>query len=215
MRAASIGAGKPSHGEFDAIAGKLAPGLDLRHIGGLGKAAKYLTRLFPRLLARQREGLAAECVARPRAQRFRGAASDVGGTPAGAHDTPHQQCNAERGTERVELAWDRACVFGTPEARAGHLVPAAAASAIAATAAASSGNPAAIHASSAAASAAPRPGPFGTPRAMKSAALSGNVGALQRAGSVASRCQRASAAPWGARVQASSTRSVKRSGPSR
>src|SRR5215471_888044 len=121
MRAASIGAGKPSHGEFDAIAGKLAPGLDLRHIGGLGKAAKYLTCLFPRLLARQREGLAPESVARSRAQRFRRAASDVGGTTAGAHDAPRRQCNAERGTERVELAWDRARVFGTPEPRRGRV----------------------------------------------------------------------------------------------
>ena len=60
------------------------------------------------------------------------------------------------------------------------------------------------------ASAAPSARPFGTPRAMKSAALSGNAGALQRAGSVASACQRHLAAPCGARVQASSTRSVKR-----
>src|SRR5262249_17715623 len=111
-RAPSIGAGKPSHGKFDAIAGKLAPGFDLRHIGGLGKAAKYLTRLFPRLLARQREGLAPESVARRRAQRFGRAASDVGGTTAGGPDAPPPQCNAERGTERVERAWDRARGFG-------------------------------------------------------------------------------------------------------
>src|SRR5262249_25132028 len=87
--APSIRAGKPSHGEFDAIAGKLAPGFDLGHVGRLGKAAKHFTRLCARLLARQREGLAPKRVARPRMQRFRRAASDVGGTTAGAHDTPH------------------------------------------------------------------------------------------------------------------------------
>src|SRR5215472_16466887 len=85
----SIRAGKPSHGEFDATAGKLAPGFDLGHVGRLGKPAKHFTRLCARLLARQRQGLAPERVAWPRTQRFRRAASDVGGTTAGAHGTPH------------------------------------------------------------------------------------------------------------------------------
>src|SRR5262245_16324832 len=67
-----------------------------------------------------------------------------------------------------------------------HYEPAIAASAIADNVVRSLGNPAAIHAASAARSAAPSWGPLSTPRAMKSAALSGKTGALQRAGSVAS-----------------------------
>ena len=86
---------------------------------------------------------------------------------------------------------------------------------VAASAAGSVGNPASIHASSAAASAIPSRGPLDIPRARKSAALSGKAGGLQRAGRPASRRQRSSAALSGERVQASSTRSVKRSFPRR
>ena len=46
MRATSIRAGKPPHGEFDAIAGQHAPGLDLGHVGGLGETAEHFARLF-------------------------------------------------------------------------------------------------------------------------------------------------------------------------
>ena len=55
----------------------------------------------------------------------------------------------------------------------------------------SPGNPAAIQAASAARMASPSAGPFSTPRLMKSAALSGNTGAVQRAGKVASVYQSA------------------------
>src|SRR5262245_24055940 len=103
-RLCSIRAGKPSHGEFDAIAGKLAPGFDLGHVGRLGKAAKHFTRLCARLLARQREGLAPERIAWPHTQRFRRAASDVGGTTAGAHDTPRPRSVMPNGA-RSESSW--------------------------------------------------------------------------------------------------------------
>src|SRR5262245_34339853 len=92
---ASIGARKPSHGEFDAIAGEFAPGFDLRHVGRLGKAAEHFTRLFARFLARQRERLAPEGVARPRFERFGRAAGDVAGAVGPVHLHPPRKCNAE------------------------------------------------------------------------------------------------------------------------
>src|SRR5471032_1696609 len=83
-------------------------------------------------------------------------------------------------------------------------VDAATSLAIASSAPALLGNPAAIHAASAAANAAPSAGPFSTPRLMKSAALSGNTGALQRCGNVASVCQASSCAEPCERAQPSS-----------
>ncbi len=77
------------------------------------------------------------------------------------------------------------------------------------------GNPAATQAFSARSSAAPSKGPFSTPRAMKSAALSGNAGALQRCGNVASARHASSCALACERDHASSARSVKCSGPIR
>ena len=62
-------------------------------------------------------------------------------------------------------------------------------SAMASTAASSSGKSAASQASSASASTCPSSGPWAMPRAMKSAAFSGNFGALQRFGRVASSRQ--------------------------
>src|SRR6202035_5267974 len=99
---------------------------------------------------------------------------------------------------------------GENRGRHGHSPAQAAsvASASAASAALSIGKPAAIHFSSAAASAAPRRGPFSMPRLMKSFALSGKVGAVQRAGSVARLFHVASAALGGERAQAPSTRST-------
>src|SRR5262249_37984206 len=84
--------------------------------------------------------------------------------------------------------------------------PAIAASAIADNVARSLGNPAVIHAASAVRSAPPSFGPRSTPRAMKSAALSGKTGGLQSARSVASARQDRSAAPGGARDEANSRR---------
>jgi|SRR6476620_10163908 hypothetical protein len=69
--AMSIRARKPPQGELDAFAGEFAPGFDLGHVGRFGKAAEHFARLLPRLLARQREGLASKRVAWPRAERFR------------------------------------------------------------------------------------------------------------------------------------------------
>src|SRR5256885_2168613 len=66
-----------------------------------------------------------------------------------------------------------------------------------------------------AAKASPGAGPLATPSEKKSAALSGNFGACQRAGSVASSRQPGSAISTGARLQARSTPSVNVSGPSR
>src|SRR5262245_38492230 len=92
LKPISVRARKPAHGEFDAIAGEFAPGFDLGHVGRLGKAAEYLARLFARLLARQRESLAAEGVARARLQRFCRAAGDIGRRATGAHDSLTLQC---------------------------------------------------------------------------------------------------------------------------
>src|ERR1700687_5556733 len=81
-------------------------------------------------------------------------------------------------------------------------------SAMALSAASSRGKFAASQASSASASTCPSAGPSAIPRAMKSAAFSGNFGALQRAGRVASSRQSvalASSPP--ARAQASISRS--------
>src|SRR6187401_1622115 len=55
----SVRAREPPHGELDAVARQLAPGLDLGHVGGLGEAAEHLAGLLARGLARQREGVAA------------------------------------------------------------------------------------------------------------------------------------------------------------
>src|SRR3954464_7816728 len=90
-RATSIRAGKTPHGEFDAIAGQHTPGLDLGHVGGLGKPAEHLPRLLARGLPRQREGLAPERVARTHVagERFRRAPGDVGWTAGGVGKTPH------------------------------------------------------------------------------------------------------------------------------
>src|SRR5262245_43162306 len=97
----SIRAGKPSHSEFDAVSGKLAPGFDLGHVGRLGKAAKHFPRLLPRFLARQRESLASKRVARARTQPFRRAAGDIGGTATGTHDSSIYKSRAERLPRRV------------------------------------------------------------------------------------------------------------------
>src|SRR3954470_23217614 len=83
--AASIGGGQPPHRELDPPVGQFAPAFDLGHVGGLGKPAEYLARLFARLLARQRERLAAERIGFALAQRLRGAARDVCGSSAGTH----------------------------------------------------------------------------------------------------------------------------------
>src|SRR5262245_38740834 len=99
--AMSIRARKPPHGELDAFAGEFAPGFDLGHVGRFGKAAEHFARLLPRLLARQREGLASKRVAWPRTERFRRAASDIGGTTTDTHDSLIPQCRAERVARRV------------------------------------------------------------------------------------------------------------------
>src|SRR5215470_344518 len=80
----SIRAGKATHREFDAIAGKHPPGLDLGHVGGLGKAGEQFARLGAGGLARQREGLAREGAA---GERAGGTAGDVGGAADCTHDT--------------------------------------------------------------------------------------------------------------------------------
>src|SRR5665647_1180658 len=59
----SVGAGQPPHGEFDVAAGQFAPAFDPAHIGLLGIAGEEIARLGPRLVARQREGLAQVTVA--------------------------------------------------------------------------------------------------------------------------------------------------------
>src|SRR5262249_22821526 len=79
--------------------------------------------------------------------------------------------------------------------------PAIAASAIADNVARSLGNPAAIHAASAVRSAPPSFGPRSTPRAMKSAALSGKTGGPHRRGGGASTPRPGPAAPGAARAR--------------
>src|SRR5215471_7038772 len=103
LKPISVRARKPAHGEFDAIAGEFAPGFDLGHVGRLGKAAEHLARLFTRLLARQRESLAAEGVARAGLQRFCRAAGDVGRTAAGTHDSLTLQCRVKEPARGVAL----------------------------------------------------------------------------------------------------------------
>src|SRR5205809_2894153 len=61
---ALIGAGKPAHREFDGAIRQLAPAFDRAHIGRLGIAVEKVARPRPRLVARQREGLAQIAVVR-------------------------------------------------------------------------------------------------------------------------------------------------------
>src|SRR5262249_35199559 len=71
----------------------------------------------------------------------------------------------------------------------------------------SSGKSAASQAASASVITCPSSGPSPIPRARKSAAFTGNLGALQRAGKAASSRQRAAATSFPDRAQASITRS--------
>src|ERR1700682_5310734 len=80
-------------------------------------------------------------------------------------------------------------------------------SAMTLSAGSSRGKSAASHASSANASTCPSAGPSAIPRAMKSAALSGNFGALQRADRVANSRQCTELAPAPARAHANISRS--------
>src|ERR1041385_7606056 len=75
---------QPPHRELNAPVGQFAPDFDLGHVGGLGEAAEHLARLFARLLARQREGLAPERVV-ALAQRLGGACRKVRRCPAATH----------------------------------------------------------------------------------------------------------------------------------
>src|SRR5262245_53803689 len=82
----SVGGRQATHGELDTAVGKLAPGFDFRHVGGLGKAAEQLARLVARGLARQRERVAAKsCRAVAASEPLCGAAGDVGRSARSVH----------------------------------------------------------------------------------------------------------------------------------
>src|SRR5260370_25260015 len=61
---ALVGAGQPPHGEFDVAIRQFAPDFNPAHIGGLGIAGEEIARLGPRLVARQRKGLAQIAIVR-------------------------------------------------------------------------------------------------------------------------------------------------------
>src|ERR1051326_2626103 len=73
-----IRARQPPHGELDGAVRQFAPAVDRGHVGGLGKAAEHLTRLFARGLARQRKRLTPVRIA---ARRFQSRA--IAGHSAG------------------------------------------------------------------------------------------------------------------------------------
>src|SRR3984957_193498 len=57
LKSRSISGRQPTDDEFDPIAGELAPGFDLGHIGCFGEALEPFARLGARLVARQAKGL--------------------------------------------------------------------------------------------------------------------------------------------------------------
>src|SRR6478735_5863089 len=59
-----VSTSQPPHREFDIAAGQLAPAFDRTHIGRLGIAIEEVAGPRPRLVARQREGLAQIAVVR-------------------------------------------------------------------------------------------------------------------------------------------------------